>query len=89
MIDREIKGKDEKIGNLLKTLKVKKWTATEEQLNYTVADDLYILGQITVYAGGTPQATGINFTEDSPTSFILLCGGSEIPAGIEIIAVYR
>lgn len=73
----------------LEVSRSKSWIATTGQLSYELIDDTYTSGLITVYVGGICNFTGINFTEDSPSRFMLLCDVSEIPEGIEVIAIYR
>jgi hypothetical protein len=69
--------------------KTKSWTATSGQRSYTFTDDSYTLGQLSVYVGGVQQMPVINFTQDSTTSFTLICDASEITAGMTVYAVYR
>jgi hypothetical protein len=80
---------DSLITKLTNAPKTKSWVSTEGQLTYTFVDDTYTIGQLQVIVGGVFQMSGINFTEDSTTSFTFLCAPSEIPAGLTINAIYR
>lgn len=59
------------------------------QLTDTFPTDTYTLGQIFVYVGGVSKYIDVNFLENGPTSFTLLRNANEIPAGIEVVAIYR
>ncbi len=73
----------------MKTPKTKSWISTVGQLTYTFTDDSYTPGQLTVYVGVITQLRGVNFSEDSPTGFTLLCDVSEISPRMEIKAIYK
>jgi hypothetical protein len=61
------------------------WTATSGQKTFTISNGKYVVGKgnIQVFVGGVPQASGINFTESSETTISF---SEAVPTGVTVYA---